>query len=194
MLTSAVLKWNHISLQRQRYKESLIRIAAAVRSQKDPQAVRARHRKQPRISSVDAIAQYDESSNKIHWHMCAGCRKPASAPHEVDKDETLAAWVFQHQEAVTIHSLDRETRFPASTGLMRQAGCVAVGLRRSFEHGAQAARQPGNRQRSAQRLFHRRSSLLFAGGRPDRPGDGRCLQLSGPAAQRAGSGWSCCST
>jgi len=103
--------------------ESLIRIATAVRSQKAAQDLFALLVEElGQVIQFDAIAQYDESSNKIHWHMCAGCRKPASTPHEVDKEETLAAWVFQHQEAVTIQSLDRETRFPASTGLMRQAG------------------------------------------------------------------------
>jgi formate hydrogenlyase transcriptional activator len=107
--------------------ESLIRIATAVRSQKAAQDLFALLVEElGQVIQFDAIAQYDESSNKIHWHMCAGCRKPASAPHEVDKDETLAAWVFQHQEAVTIHSLDRETRFPASTGLMRQAGLLSA--------------------------------------------------------------------
>lgn len=107
--------------------ESLIRIATAVRSQKDARDLFALLVEElGQVIQFDAIAQYDERSNKIHWHMCAGCRKPASMPHEIDKEETLAAWVFRHQEAVTIHSLDRETRFPASTSIMRQAGLQSV--------------------------------------------------------------------
>ncbi len=74
----------------------------------------------------DAIAQFDESSNKVHWHMCSGCRRPASLPSEGDKEETLPAWVFRNQETVALGSLDFETRFPASTDLMRQAGLQSV--------------------------------------------------------------------
>src|SRR5579863_7429033 len=84
--------------------ESLIRIATAVRSQKDARDLFALLVEElGQVIQFDAIAQYDERSNKIHWHMCAGCRKPDNVPHEIDKEETLAAWVFRHQEAVTIY-------------------------------------------------------------------------------------------
>jgi hypothetical protein len=58
--------------------------------------------------------------------MCAGCRKPDRSLSEVDKEETLAAWVFRHQETVFLPTLDGETRFPASTEIMRQAGLQSV--------------------------------------------------------------------
>ena len=64
--------------------------------------------------------------NKVHWHMCSGCRKPHSVPAEIDKEETLPAWVYRNQETVALGSLDRETRFPASIDLMRQAGLQSV--------------------------------------------------------------------
>jgi len=107
--------------------ESLIRIAAAVRSQKEPQELFGLLVQElGQVVQFDAIAQYDDRSNKAHWHMCSGCRKPSSLPSEIDREETLAAWVYQHQETVTLPSLDRETRFPASTELMRQAGLQSV--------------------------------------------------------------------
>ncbi len=78
------------------------------------------------VLQFDAIAQYDELSNKVNWHMCPSCRKTDHCPSEVDKNETLAAWVFEHQETLFLPSLDGETRFPASTNIMRQAGIQSV--------------------------------------------------------------------
>ena len=107
--------------------ESLIRIAASVRSQKDPQELfELLIRELSQVVQFDAIAQYDEGSNKVHWHMCASCRKPDHSPSDADKEETLAAWVFRHQEVVTLPHLDWEMRFPASINLMRQAGIQSV--------------------------------------------------------------------
>ena len=40
----------------------------------------------------------------------------------IAKEDTIAAWVYETQEAVVLKSLDQETRFPASTKLMRAAG------------------------------------------------------------------------
>src|SRR5579862_9204759 len=91
--------------------ESLIRIAASVRSQKDPQELFGLLVEElSQVVQFDGIAQYDDASNKIHWHMCSGCRKPDYAPSEVDKEETLAAWVYRHQETVALSHLDYETR------------------------------------------------------------------------------------
>ncbi|MDP8989940.1 MAG: GAF domain-containing protein [Acidobacteriota bacterium] len=107
--------------------ESLIRIAASVRAQKEPQDLfRLLIKELGQVVQFDAIAQYDESSNKVHWHMCSGCRKPDSTPSEIDKEETLAAWVYRNQETVALPNLDGETRFPASTDLMRQAGLQSI--------------------------------------------------------------------
>jgi formate hydrogenlyase transcriptional activator len=126
MLTSAVLETESHQSTAARY-ESLIRIATAVRSQKDPQDLFELLVKElGQVVQFDAIAQYDEWSNKIHWHMCPGCRKPASSPREIDKEGTLAAWVYRNQETVALPSLEHETRFPASIDLMRQAGLQSV--------------------------------------------------------------------
>jgi len=107
--------------------ESLIRIAASIRARKEPRDLfEILIQELGQVVQFDAIAQYDESSNKVHWHMCSGCRKPNYSPSEIDKEETLAAWVYRHQEPVALGDLGRETRFSASTNLMRQAGLQSV--------------------------------------------------------------------
>jgi formate hydrogenlyase transcriptional activator len=126
MLAPAILETESSHSTAARY-ESLIRIAAAVRSQKDPHELFGLlTRELGQVIQFDAIAQYDDSSNKVHWHMCSGCRKPRTLPSEIDKEETLAAWVYRHQETVALPSLEREARFPASTEIMRQAGLQSV--------------------------------------------------------------------
>jgi len=126
MLTSPVLEMESHQSTAARY-ESLIRIAASVRAQKEPQDLfRLLIEELGQVIQFDAIAQFDESSNKVHWHMCSGCRKPDALPAEIDKEGTLAAWVYRNQEAVTVPNLDAETRFPTSTDLMRRAGLQSV--------------------------------------------------------------------
>jgi formate hydrogenlyase transcriptional activator len=107
--------------------ESLIRIAASVRAQKEPQDLfRLLIEELGQVIQFDAIAQYDESSNKVNWHMCSGCRQPRPLPSDIDREETLAAWIFRNQETVVLPNLDWETRFTASIALMRQAGLQSV--------------------------------------------------------------------
>jgi formate hydrogenlyase transcriptional activator len=126
MLSSPVLETESHQSTAARY-ESLIRIAAAVRSQREPQDLFGLLVEElGQVVQFDAIAQYDEGSNKVHWHMCAGCRKPHPLPSSTDDDETLAAWVYRHQEIVALPNLDGETPFPGSTGLMRLAGLQSV--------------------------------------------------------------------
>src|SRR5579862_6249007 len=126
MLASLVTETESDQSTAARY-ESLIRIAAAVRSQKAPQELFGLLIEElGQVVRFDAIAQFDESSNKVLWHMCPGCRKQDSLPAEIDKEETLPAWVFRNQETVALRNLDRETRFPGSIAIMRQAGLQSV--------------------------------------------------------------------
>src|SRR5579862_5403648 len=122
MLASLVTETESDQSTAARY-ESLIRIAAAVRSHKQPQELFGLLIEElGQVVQFDAIAQFDESSNKVHWHMCSGCRKPDCAPPEIDKEETLPAWVYRNQETLALSTLDRETRFPSSINVMREAG------------------------------------------------------------------------
>ena len=110
----------------QRY-EALIRIANSIRAQKDPgELFRTLAYELGKVIQFDAIAQYDESSNKINWHLGTCCKKTERGPGDIDRDETLAAWVVRQQETVVLNTLDGETRFPASVPLMREAGLESV--------------------------------------------------------------------
>src|ERR1700690_2349133 len=92
--------------------ESLIRIAALVRSQKEPEDLFGLLTKElGQAIQFDAIAQFDEGSNKIHWHLCSTCRKPDLPSADFSEEETLAAWVYRHQETVVLANLDEELRF-----------------------------------------------------------------------------------
>jgi formate hydrogenlyase transcriptional activator len=102
-------------------------MASSVRSQRDPQELFGiLVHELGQVLQFDAIAQFDERSDKVHWHMCPGCRKPASLGSESVHEETLPAWVYRHQETVAIPSLSGETRFPASVDMLRQAGLQSV--------------------------------------------------------------------
>jgi formate hydrogenlyase transcriptional activator len=107
--------------------ESLIRIAALVRSQKQPEDLFGLLTDElGQAIQFDAIAQFDEGSNKIHWHLCSTCRKPDPPSADFAQEETLAAWVYRHQETVVLANLDEELRFPGSIRLMRAAGLRSV--------------------------------------------------------------------
>jgi formate hydrogenlyase transcriptional activator len=107
--------------------ESLIRIATSIRSQDDPrQLFGILVHELGRVLQFDAIAQYDEGSNKVDWHVCPGCLRPHAAPADLNKEGTIAAWVFDRQEPLVLGTLDRETRFPGSMDVMRKAGLQSV--------------------------------------------------------------------
>jgi formate hydrogenlyase transcriptional activator len=107
--------------------EALIRIANSVRAQKEPDDLfqilvdELRH-----VVPFDAIAQFDESANKIRWHLCSACRQPKEKPDEINREETLAGYVYREQQVVTFGTLEGETRFPLSVAILRQAGLQSV--------------------------------------------------------------------
>jgi formate hydrogenlyase transcriptional activator len=121
MMSSAVLEAESTPSTAARY-EALIRISASVRAQPEPQELfEILARELGQVIQFDAIAQFDDRSDKIHWHLCPACLKP-EAPSEIDKEQTLAAWVFKNQKTVVVPDLAIETRFPVTTRLMQQAG------------------------------------------------------------------------
>ena len=126
MSTSAIALAEPDQVTAERY-ESLIRIATSIRSQKDPRELfEILVHELGQVVPFDGIAQYDEESNKVAFHLCAGCQKTKHDPSQLAKDGTLAAWVYEHQQTVVLGTLDRETRFPASTPFMREAGLQSV--------------------------------------------------------------------
>jgi formate hydrogenlyase transcriptional activator len=103
--------------------ESLIRLAEAIRTHKGPQDLfHLLVRELGSVVRFDAIAQFDESLNKVHWHLGELCNKEAKLSRELPKEETIVWWVQHHQEPVVIPSVQRETRFPAMMAILREYG------------------------------------------------------------------------
>src|ERR1051326_5811168 len=127
MMTSAVAEALSDQSTAERY-ESLIRIAASVRAQKDPRGLFGiLVHELGQVLQFDAIAQFDEASNKVDWHLCAGCLKQEKNPEKLpNNEETIASWVYKNQETIVLGNLDWESRFPASTSIMRRAGLQSV--------------------------------------------------------------------
>ncbi len=94
--------------------ESLIRMAAAVRSHHDGRELFELLAHELRlVVPFDAIAQYDDRPSKVNWHICGGMAEPSAHPlADLVREETVAWWVHQHQEIVVIPDLLLETRFP----------------------------------------------------------------------------------
>jgi formate hydrogenlyase transcriptional activator len=74
-----------------------------------------------KVVRFDAIAQFDEASNKIDWHLCDSCRHPDGCA-DLPKDETVAWWVYQHQQSLVIPFVDQELRFPRMMERFREYG------------------------------------------------------------------------
>ena len=107
--------------------EALIRIANSIRAQKDADDLFHILVEELReVVPFDAIAQFDESANKIRWHMCSACLQPKERPDDINREETLAGYVYREQQIVTLGSLENETRFPRSVAILRQAGLHSV--------------------------------------------------------------------
>jgi formate hydrogenlyase transcriptional activator len=107
--------------------EALIRIANSVRAQKNPDDLFQILVDELRnVVPFDAIAQFDESANKIRWHLCSACHQPKEKSDEISREETLAEYVFREQRIVSLGTLEGERRFPRSVELLRQAGLQSV--------------------------------------------------------------------
>src|ERR1700685_2845317 len=77
--------------------QSLIRLASTFRARRDPRELFDLLASELlRVVQFDAIAQYDEAANKVHWHMSEACHQ-SSAARAISKEETLPWWVYQHQ-------------------------------------------------------------------------------------------------
>ena len=102
--------------------ESLIRLGEAIRSQRDQrQLFRLLADELRQVVPFDAIARYDDDSNKVDWHVCSRC-EDLTPLSDLTKEETVAWWVYQNQQPVIIPSVADEVRFPATTGKLKQFG------------------------------------------------------------------------
>jgi len=106
--------------------ESLIRLSESIRTQREPKELfRLLVSELCKVVQFDAIAQFDEAANKIDWHLCDRCPNSCSAA-ELPKEETLAWWVYQHQQSLVIPFVEREIRFPRMMEILRGYGVQSV--------------------------------------------------------------------
>src|SRR5438067_164076 len=83
--------------------EALIRIANSIRARTEPRELfEILAHELSQVIQFDGIAQFDEQANKVNWHLGTGCQKVNRNPSEINREETLAAWVYRHQEIVVL--------------------------------------------------------------------------------------------
>ena len=105
--------------------EALIRISNSIRARKEPQELfDILVHELSQVVPFDAIAQFDESANKVRWHLGPTCHHEHGP--EAEDDEPLPQLVYRTQETVLLGTLDGDRRFPAFSRIMRQAGLQSL--------------------------------------------------------------------
>jgi formate hydrogenlyase transcriptional activator len=103
--------------------ESLIRLAGSIRAQHETKELfRVLVNELSPVIPFDAIAQYDESSKKVNWHLCEACPQLAPPPSDTQVEETLAWWVSENQQEAVIADVRHETRFPHTIEQFKKNG------------------------------------------------------------------------
>jgi formate hydrogenlyase transcriptional activator len=108
-----------------RYK-ALIRISTAVAAQRDPERLFPLVASELRqVVSFDfiGISQYDQATNKTHWHSTlTGSGSDRGTTDGATPEHALTQWVYERQVPLVIPFLERETRFPCRRTLVEQHG------------------------------------------------------------------------
>src|SRR6202035_5491092 len=104
--------------------EALIRVSQAVSAYREPRKLfDALVNELRRVIEFDGIgiAQYDETTQSIEWHVSIRCDEPIPAPKDkcVQK-ETMTCWVFENQRPLVIPFVDEETRFPDTMEFLKK--------------------------------------------------------------------------
>jgi formate hydrogenlyase transcriptional activator len=103
--------------------QSLIRLADSIRAQHETKALfRVLVDELRPVIPFDGIAQFDESSKKVNWHLCESCPQHAPAPSDMQIEETLPWWVSENQQAAVIANAWQETRFSYTVEQLRKIG------------------------------------------------------------------------
>ena len=107
--------------------ETLIRISNSIRDRKEPQELfEVLVQELGKVIRFDAIAQFDESANKVNWHLGPGCQHHQDCSSEDEGGESLPRLVYRTQETVVLGALDGDTLYPVSTRKMRANGLQSV--------------------------------------------------------------------
>jgi formate hydrogenlyase transcriptional activator len=103
--------------------ESLIRLADSIRAQPEPRALfRVLVNELIQVVPFDAIAQFDESSKKVNWHLCESLQQLVPPPSDIRVEDTLPWWVSENQQAAVITDVWQETRFSYTVEQLKKAG------------------------------------------------------------------------
>jgi len=109
--------------------EALIRVSQAVSAYREPKKlfdVLVDELRQVIEFDGIGIAQYDETTQAIEWHVSIRCDEPNPAlPNPAPKDkcvqkETMTCWVFENQRPLVIPFVDEETRFPDTMEFLKK--------------------------------------------------------------------------
>jgi formate hydrogenlyase transcriptional activator len=107
--------------------EALIRISDSIRARKEPQdlfEILVQELRQ--VVRFDAIAQFDESANKIYWHLEPTCQRREDCSADAEDGESLPQFVSRTQETVLLGTLEGELRFPSLTRKMQRNGLQSM--------------------------------------------------------------------
>jgi formate hydrogenlyase transcriptional activator len=104
--------------------EALIRVSQAVSAYREPRKLfDVLVDELRRVIEFDGIgiAQYDEATGAIEWHVSIHCNEPNPVlKDKCVKNETMTCWVFQNQRPLVIPFVDQETRFPDTMGFLKK--------------------------------------------------------------------------
>jgi formate hydrogenlyase transcriptional activator len=110
--------------------EALIRVSQAVNAYREPKKlfdILVEELRQVIEFDGIGIAQYDETTNTIEWHVSIHCDEPSLAPpKDCAHKETMTCWVFKNQRPLVIPFVDRETRFPDTMELLKKHNIQSV--------------------------------------------------------------------
>jgi formate hydrogenlyase transcriptional activator len=105
-----------------RYR-ALIRIAQAIRGHRNPKELfELLTRELREVLPFDAIVQFDEAANKVHFNHCQDHSHSHPGSVHIAPEDTVAWWVFHNQQPVLIRYAEQETRFPANMAVFKRYG------------------------------------------------------------------------
>jgi formate hydrogenlyase transcriptional activator len=108
-----------------RYK-ALIRVFAAMAAEHDAGRLfplLASELRQVVNFDFIGISQYDEATNKTHWHLTmTGGGSDRGISDGATPEQALTQWVYERQVPLVIPFLERDNRFPCTRTLLEQDG------------------------------------------------------------------------
>jgi formate hydrogenlyase transcriptional activator len=81
-----------------------------------------------RVVDFDFIgmSQYEESTKKVEWHLSKSGSQIERGVIDGTKEETMSAWVYQHQKPMIIGSLNHETKLHRKIKELAQDGIQSL--------------------------------------------------------------------